>query len=158
MRIFLRISSAIPVVLDLARDIISKAFSAGIGSLPLFFKYILNGWVQIDIIPQYLPPYLPAHAMTLDDVELKPSAVCCPLGLLAYNVQCSSMRFCPERRGQDAQDASMIWEVIYDLELNYGEFTLRLPEAGFSGRIKNPAWEETDDVWEERLFERLSGS
>ncbi|RHZ64419.1 uncharacterized protein CDV56_101692 [Aspergillus thermomutatus] len=57
-----------------------------------FFKYAPEDLVQVDIIPQYLPPYLPAHAMALRDIDLNYLPFIAPLDLLAYKVHCSSMR------------------------------------------------------------------
>ncbi|KAF7169425.1 hypothetical protein CNMCM5623_002155 [Aspergillus felis] len=92
---------------------------------PLFFKYkptdkLKNKrkpkrsyFVQVDIIPEYLPPYLPAQAMTLEDVGLGHLPFLDPLDLLAYKVHCSSMRSSLRKREQDAEDAVKLWKTYY---------------------------------------------
>ncbi|RHZ43269.1 uncharacterized protein CDV56_100214 [Aspergillus thermomutatus] len=98
---------------------------------PLFFKYKRKGTrkgklkakpkckrtylVQVDIIPGYLPPYLPGNAMTLEGVNLKHLPFIAPLDLLAYKVHSSSMRSCPKKQKQDAKDATNLWKTLYDL-------------------------------------------
>ncbi|RHZ44422.1 uncharacterized protein CDV56_103499 [Aspergillus thermomutatus] len=104
---------------------------------PLFFKYKCKGkrkgkrkgtrkgklkakpkckrtyLVQVDIIPGYLPPYLPGNAMTLEDVNLKHLPFIALLDLLAYKVHSSSMRSCPKKQKQDAKDATRLWKTLY---------------------------------------------
>ncbi|KAF7122749.1 hypothetical protein CNMCM5793_000859 [Aspergillus hiratsukae] len=80
---------------------------------PLFFKYTEEDWIQVDIIPEYLPPYLPAHAMTLDEVDLDHLPFLDPLDLLAYKVHCSSMRSSPDKREKDAMDVMWLWKAIF---------------------------------------------
>ncbi|RHZ54861.1 uncharacterized protein CDV56_107074 [Aspergillus thermomutatus] len=86
---------------------------------PLFFKYRdthCTHLVQVDLIPQHLPPYLPAHAMALREIDLNYLPFIVPLDLIAYKVHCSSMRPYSRKRKQDARDARMLWGMIYSLK------------------------------------------
>ncbi|RLL95508.1 hypothetical protein CFD26_103843 [Aspergillus turcosus] len=90
----------------------------------LFFKYedtdqLNRTWtclVQVDMIPEYLPPYLPAQAMMLEDVDVRHLPFIDPLDLLAYKIHCSSMRFCDKKRRRDAEDAMRLWRTRYGQE------------------------------------------
>ncbi|GIJ90859.1 hypothetical protein Asppvi_009824 [Aspergillus pseudoviridinutans] len=73
-------------------------------------------FVQVDIIPEYLPPYLPAQAMTLEDVDIGHLPFLDPLDLLACKVHCSSMRSSLRKRKQDADDAVKLCETYYGQE------------------------------------------
>ncbi|GIK06746.1 hypothetical protein Aspvir_002396 [Aspergillus viridinutans] len=95
---------------------------------PLFFKYKhtvelkkkrkakRSYFVQVDIIPDYLPPYLPAQAITLEDVDIGHLPFVNPLDLLSYKVHCSSLRPCLRKRTQDAKDAVKLWQAYYGEE------------------------------------------
>ncbi|EAW19977.1 uncharacterized protein NFIA_095970 [Aspergillus fischeri NRRL 181] len=95
---------------------------------PLFFKYKRTDElknrrkakhshvVQVDIIPDYLPPYLPAQAMALEEVDRGHLPFVHPLDLLAYKVHCSSMRSRLNKRKQDAEDAVRLWQTYYGEE------------------------------------------
>ncbi|KAH1946955.1 hypothetical protein KXV69_005330 [Aspergillus fumigatus] len=69
--------------------------------------------VQVDIIPDYLPPYLPAQAMALEDVDRSHLPFVGPLDVLAYKVHCSSMRSSLDKQNQDARDAVTLWQTFY---------------------------------------------
>ncbi|KAF4162188.1 hypothetical protein CNMCM6936_002428 [Aspergillus lentulus] len=72
--------------------------------------------VQVDIIPDYLPPYLPTQAIALEEVDRGHLPFVNPLDLLAYKVHCSSMRFSLKKQKQDAEDAVRLWQTYYGEE------------------------------------------
>ncbi|GIC92515.1 uncharacterized protein Aud_008981 [Aspergillus udagawae] len=95
---------------------------------PLFFKYKptdelknkreakCSYLVQVDIIPAYLPPYLPAQAVALEDVDISHLPFVDPLDLLAYKVHCSSMRYCLRKQKPDAEEVVKLWQECYGQE------------------------------------------
>ncbi|KAF7122746.1 hypothetical protein CNMCM5793_000856 [Aspergillus hiratsukae] len=113
------------------------------GAEPLFFKYDhpdqfkkkSTSLVQVDIIPEYLPPCLPAQAMTLEDVDKSHLPFVDPLDLLAYKVHCSSMRSCHKKRKQDAEDAMRLWRTRYGQDGIFQALSLEKVEAKAVGKL-----------------------
>ncbi|KAF7172420.1 hypothetical protein CNMCM6106_006640 [Aspergillus hiratsukae] len=83
---------------------------------PIYFTGNPNDEVQVDIIPPDLPPYLPADATTLGDVDLNHLPFLSLLDLLVYKIHCCSMRPSRDKRTQDAQDAHVLVNILSQQE------------------------------------------
>ncbi|RLL97202.1 hypothetical protein CFD26_104744 [Aspergillus turcosus] len=59
---------------------------------PIYFTGNPNGEIQVDIIPPDLPPYLPADAATLGEVNVNHLPFLTPLDLLVYKIHYYSMQ------------------------------------------------------------------
>ncbi|KAF7137074.1 hypothetical protein CNMCM5793_006962 [Aspergillus hiratsukae] len=79
---------------------------------PIYFTGNPDREVQVDIIPPDLPPYLPADAATLGDVDPNHLPFLSLLDLLVYKIHCCSMRPSSDKRKQDAEDAHVLVNIL----------------------------------------------
>ncbi|KAF4216917.1 hypothetical protein CNMCM6805_000499 [Aspergillus fumigatiaffinis] len=81
-------------------------------SQPMYFTGNPDNLIQVDIIPPDLPPYLPADAATLGEVDPNHLPFLSLLDLLVYKIHCCSMRPSRRRRRHDAEDARKLVNIL----------------------------------------------
>ncbi|PKX89403.1 uncharacterized protein P174DRAFT_425325 [Aspergillus novofumigatus IBT 16806] len=79
---------------------------------PIYFTGNPDNLIQVDIIPPDLPPYLPADAATLGEVDPNHLPFLALLDLLVHKIHCCSLRPSPDKRAQDAKDARELVNIL----------------------------------------------
>ncbi|KAF7139670.1 hypothetical protein CNMCM5793_007269 [Aspergillus hiratsukae] len=117
---------------------------------PIYFTGNPNNLIQVDIIPPDLPPYLPADAATLGEVDPNHLPFLAPLDLLVYKIHCCSMRPLRRKRTQDAKDAHKLVNILSRqgaIALNDSQEQAVL--SGLDGMLEYSG--ETREWWESAL-------
>ncbi|GFF45340.1 hypothetical protein CNMCM6936_001671 [Aspergillus lentulus] len=106
--------------------------------------------IKVDCIPQELPPYLPADAATLEEVDPNHLPFLPLVDLLVYKINSCGMRPTPEKQKQDAEDAQELVNILS----SQGTITLddSKKQAVVSGLDEMLEYFEEDrDWWESAL-------
>ncbi|RHZ61820.1 uncharacterized protein CDV56_108170 [Aspergillus thermomutatus] len=117
---------------------------------PICFTGDPENLIQVDIIPPHLPPYLPAHAVTLGSVNPNHLHFLAPLDLLVYKIHCCSMRPSSDKRRQDARDAQKLVNILSGqggIALDNSQLQAVL--SGLDGMLEYSG--ETREWWESAL-------
>ncbi|GFF26107.1 hypothetical protein IFM58399_01294 [Aspergillus lentulus] len=106
--------------------------------------------IKVDFVPQELPPYLPAQAATLEEVDPNHLPFLPLVDLLVYKINSCGMRPTPEKQKQDAEDAQELVNILS----SPGTITLddSQKQAVVSGLDEMLEYSEEDrDWWESAL-------